>query len=165
VARHTGAERELLRRREEAYRKSPAAAAERRSQDIRGCSTAPAVTLNPRKKNHRRCRSSSTDFGQHAQSAGPTTVLRCFGVTVGQSASFTNEYEFLAAWQGNGGADTVRNVALELRIEGQNVTVDSTCLDGSGEPLPTTALVHHASFLEDSDREEASPTAAQAPPE
>jgi len=50
MARHTGAEHELLRRREETYRKAQKRNPERWSRDIRDCSPAPAVTLNPRKK-------------------------------------------------------------------------------------------------------------------
>jgi len=52
MARHTGAERELLRRREETYRKAQQRRPQRWSRDIRNCSPAPAVTLNPRKKNN-----------------------------------------------------------------------------------------------------------------
>ena len=52
MARHTGSERELLRRREETYRKARQRHPERWSRDIRDCSPAPAVTLNPRKKNN-----------------------------------------------------------------------------------------------------------------
>jgi hypothetical protein len=52
MARHTGAERELLHRREETYRKAQQRSPQRWSRGIRNCSPAPAVTLNPRKKNN-----------------------------------------------------------------------------------------------------------------
>ena len=45
-------ERELLRRREETYRKARKRNPQRWSRGIRDCSPAPAVTLNPRKKNN-----------------------------------------------------------------------------------------------------------------
>ena len=48
--RHTGKERELLRRREETYRKAKRRHPERWSRDIRNCAPAPAVTLNPTNK-------------------------------------------------------------------------------------------------------------------
>jgi putative transposase len=51
MARHTGEECELLRRREETYRKARQRRPQRSSRGIRDCSPAPAVTLNPRKKN------------------------------------------------------------------------------------------------------------------
>ena len=50
MARHTGEENELLRRREETYRKARQRHPERWSRAIRNCSPAPAVTLNPAKK-------------------------------------------------------------------------------------------------------------------
>jgi hypothetical protein len=52
MARHTGAERELLRRREETYRKPQRRRPQQWSRGIRNCSPAPAVTLNPRRKNN-----------------------------------------------------------------------------------------------------------------
>lgn len=50
IARHTGAERALLRRREATYRQARQRHPQRWSRHIRDCSPAPAVTLNPRKK-------------------------------------------------------------------------------------------------------------------
>ena len=52
MARHTGAERELLRRREQTYHRARQRNPQRWSRGIRDCSPAPAVTLNPRKKNN-----------------------------------------------------------------------------------------------------------------
>ena len=51
MARHTGEDHELLRRREETYRRARQCNPQRWSRNIRNCSPAPAVTLNPRKKN------------------------------------------------------------------------------------------------------------------
>ena len=51
MARHTGEERQLLRRREQTYRRARQRNPNRWSRDIRNCSPAPAVTLNPNKKN------------------------------------------------------------------------------------------------------------------
>lgn len=51
MARHTGEDHELLRRREETYRRAQKRNPQRWSRDVRDCSPAPAVTLNPRKKN------------------------------------------------------------------------------------------------------------------
>jgi transposase InsO family protein len=50
MARHTGEDHELLRRREETYRRAQQRHPQRWSRNIRDCSPAPAVTLNPRKK-------------------------------------------------------------------------------------------------------------------
>lgn len=50
MARHTGEDRELLRRREETYRRARQRNPQRWSRGIRNCSPAPAVTLNPKKK-------------------------------------------------------------------------------------------------------------------
>jgi transposase InsO family protein len=50
MARHTGQERVLLRRRAETYRKARQRHPNRWSRSIRDCSPAPAVTLNPAKK-------------------------------------------------------------------------------------------------------------------
>src|SRR5690606_37543967 len=50
MARNSGVERELLRRREEAYRRARQLHPQRWSRDIRNCSPAPAVTLNPNRK-------------------------------------------------------------------------------------------------------------------
>ncbi len=50
MARHTGKERDLLRRREQTYRQARQRNPQRWSRSIRDCSPAPAVTLNPRKK-------------------------------------------------------------------------------------------------------------------
>lgn len=47
MARHTGEESKLLRRREETYRSARARHPERWSRDIRNCKPAPPVTLNP----------------------------------------------------------------------------------------------------------------------
>lgn len=52
MARHTGEDRELLRRREETYRRARQRHPQRWSRDIRDCSPAPVVTLNPSKKTH-----------------------------------------------------------------------------------------------------------------
>ena len=52
MARHTGDERELLRRREETYRRARKRHPQRWSRGIRDCSPARAVTLNPRKKSN-----------------------------------------------------------------------------------------------------------------
>ena len=49
MARHTGEEHELLHRREETYRRARQRHPERWSRDIRNCSPAPDVTLNPTK--------------------------------------------------------------------------------------------------------------------
>ncbi len=51
MARHTGEERQLLRRREQTYRRARQRNPNRWSRDIRNCSPAPAVTLNPNKQN------------------------------------------------------------------------------------------------------------------
>jgi putative transposase len=51
IARHTGRENELLRRRADTYRKARQRHPERWSRGIRDCSPAPAVTLNPSRKN------------------------------------------------------------------------------------------------------------------
>lgn len=53
MARHTGEEKALLRRREETYRKARQRHPNRWSRDIRDCSPAMAVTLNPAKKDRR----------------------------------------------------------------------------------------------------------------
>lgn len=53
MARHTGQERVLLRRRAETYRKARQQHPNRWTQDIRNCSPAPAVTLNPARKSER----------------------------------------------------------------------------------------------------------------
>lgn len=50
MARHTGEERDRLRRREQTYLAARKRHPERWSRGIRNCSPAPAVTLNPRKK-------------------------------------------------------------------------------------------------------------------
>jgi transposase InsO family protein len=50
MARHTGKEHALLRRRAETYRKARQRHPERWSRGIRDCSPAPAVTLNPARK-------------------------------------------------------------------------------------------------------------------
>ena len=50
MARHSGQDRELLRRREETYRRARQLHPQRWSRDIRNCSPAPAVTLNPKRK-------------------------------------------------------------------------------------------------------------------
>lgn len=50
MARHTGKEHVLLGRRAETYRKARQRHPERWSRDIRDCSPAPAVTLNPSRK-------------------------------------------------------------------------------------------------------------------
>lgn len=52
MARHTGEDLDLLRRREETYRRARQRHPQRWSGDIRDCSPAPAVTLNPKKKNN-----------------------------------------------------------------------------------------------------------------
>jgi transposase InsO family protein len=51
MARHTGQERELLRRRQQTYRRARQRHPQRWSRHIRNCSPAPAVTLNPKRKN------------------------------------------------------------------------------------------------------------------
>ena len=51
MARHTGKERELLRLRERTYREARRRNPNRWSRGIRNCKPAPAVTLNPAKKN------------------------------------------------------------------------------------------------------------------
>jgi transposase InsO family protein len=51
MARHTGEEHELLRRRDETYQRARQRHPNRWSQHTRDCSPAPAVTLNPSKKN------------------------------------------------------------------------------------------------------------------
>jgi putative transposase len=50
MARHTGKEHELLRRRGQTYRRARRRNPQRLSRQIRDCSPAPAVTLNPKKK-------------------------------------------------------------------------------------------------------------------
>ena len=50
MARHNGEDHELLRRREETYRQARQRNPQRWSRNIRDCSPAPAVTLNPRRK-------------------------------------------------------------------------------------------------------------------
>lgn len=50
MARHTGEEQELLRRREQTYRNAQRRHPERWARDIRNCSPAPAIKLNPAKK-------------------------------------------------------------------------------------------------------------------
>jgi len=50
MARHMGEDHELLRRREDTYRQARQRNPQRWSRNIRDCSPAPAVTLNPRKK-------------------------------------------------------------------------------------------------------------------
>jgi transposase InsO family protein len=50
MARHTGKENELLRRRAETYQRARQRHPERWSRGIRDCSPAPAVTLNPARK-------------------------------------------------------------------------------------------------------------------
>jgi putative transposase len=52
MARHTGAERELLHRRKDTYLKAQQRRPQRWSRGIRNGSPAPAVTLNPRRKNN-----------------------------------------------------------------------------------------------------------------
>ena len=52
MARHRGDEHALLRRREETYRRARRRNPQRWSRNIRNCSPAPAVTLNPRKKSN-----------------------------------------------------------------------------------------------------------------
>jgi transposase InsO family protein len=52
MARHTGDERQLLRRREKTYREARRRHPERWSCGIRNCAPAPAVTLNPAKKDN-----------------------------------------------------------------------------------------------------------------
>ena len=59
MARHTGEDRELLRRREETYRRARRRNPHRWSGNIRNCSPAPAVILNPNRKKHRGRRSCS----------------------------------------------------------------------------------------------------------
>lgn len=51
MARHSGREHELLLRRKETYRKACQRNPQRWSRHIRNCSPAPAVTLNPKRKN------------------------------------------------------------------------------------------------------------------
>lgn len=51
MARHNGQEHELLRLREQTYQRARRRKPQRWSRAIRDCSPAPAVTLNPRKKN------------------------------------------------------------------------------------------------------------------
>jgi hypothetical protein len=50
MARHTGHEHVLLRRRAETYRRARQRHPNRWSRGIRDCSPTPAVTLNPAKK-------------------------------------------------------------------------------------------------------------------
>jgi transposase InsO family protein len=50
MSRHTGEEHDLLRRRAKTYRHARRRNPQRWSQDIRDCSPAPAVTLNPKTK-------------------------------------------------------------------------------------------------------------------
>lgn len=52
MARHTGDENRLLRRRRETYLRAQARHPERWSSNIRDCSPATSVTLNPRIRNH-----------------------------------------------------------------------------------------------------------------